>query len=252
MIRCVTLLMQSLLRKKSVFGGTTLLPNDLEDTKTFLIRSHNRNWKALDFNSCHIQDHGLRLLHCNLCHSDITIERLRLANNNLSSSSDSLLSDMIIACKVKVVNIGHNITVGETYHFITTVLSHPSTMIEDLYMYKNNYSSTKWATHLFSFLGDNKTLKRLMIHRNNISDDVCYDICDSTNDTLKELYMWDNPITGQASLLILDFLKDNDMLEKLQLPKYSEDINKEFTSLQQAVNEKRRSRECDIKLEIEF
>ena len=74
-----------------------------------------------------------------------------------------------------------------------------------------------------------------MIHRNNISDDVCYDICEalSTNDTLKELYMWDNPITGQASLLILDSLKDNDMLEKLQLPKYSEDINKEFASLQQ-------------------
>ena len=41
-------------QKEISFGGTTLLPNDLEDTKTFLIRSHNRNWKALDFNSCHI------------------------------------------------------------------------------------------------------------------------------------------------------------------------------------------------------
>jgi len=64
-----------------------------------------------------------------------------------------------------------------------------------------------------------------------MSDDACDAICEalSVNNTLKILDISVNPITGQASQLILDALKLNSTLEKLFLPKYSEDITKEIT-----------------------
>ena len=235
-------------------SGTTLSPSNLEDLTTFLTCSSCRNRKKLNLDSCHIRDHGLRILQRSLHHSNITIEELRLHNNDISSSSDSSLSDIVITCKVKVLDIGHNEAVGETPHFFTTVLTHPSCVIERLGMVYNNYSTARWVMEVFSSLRENKTVKVLVIWGNNISDDVCGVICDvlSVNNTLRELYMHCNPITGQTSQLILDALKDNNSLEDLWLPSYPEDINKEITSLQQVVNKKRRRRGCDVKLEIGF
>ena len=232
--------------------GTTLSPNNLEDLTTLLTCSSCRNWKKLDLYSCHVQDYGLRLLHRSLHHSNITIDDLRLGINDLSSSSGSSLSDIVITCKVKVLNISSNKAVGETPHFFTTLLTHPSCVIEGLYMHNNNYSTTRWAMELFSSLRENKTVKELRIDGNNISDDVCGVICDvlHVNNTLRGLDMWRNPITGQASQLILDALKNNNTLKQLRLPSYPEDIKKEITSLQQVVNEKRRRRGSDVKLEI--
>ena len=65
-----------------------------------------------------------------------------------------------------------NKAVGETPHFFTALLTHPSCVIEELYMYDNNYSNTRWATELFFSLKENKTVKVLVISGNNISDDV--------------------------------------------------------------------------------
>ncbi|XP_065896118.1 leucine-rich repeat-containing protein 45-like [Dysidea avara] len=239
--------------KKVSLLSTTLSPNNLEDLAKLLTCSSCRNWKELDLNGCHIQDYGLRLLHQNLHHTDITIEELRLANNDLTSSSDSSLSEIIITCKVKWLDIGNNRSVGETPHF-TTMLAHSSCPIERLDMYHNNYSSTQWAMELFSSLKENKTVQELDISATNISDDVCGVICEMlpVNKTLKDLWIYSNPITVQASRLILDALKDNHTIEKLWLPHYPEDVTMEITSLQQAINDKRRRQGCDIKLEIEF
>jgi len=232
---------------------TPLSPNNLEDLTTLLTCSSCRNWKELDLGNCHIQDYGLRLLHRTLHQSNITIKVLRLLNNDLSSSSDSSLSDIIITCKVKMLGISHNKAVGETPHFFTTLLTHSSCMIETLIVYDNNYSTTRWATELFSSLKENNTVKELEIMSNNISDDVCSVICDAlhVNNSLRVLNMYDNPITGEASQLILDALKDNNTLELLQLPSYPDNIKKEIKSLQQVVNKERTRRGCDIKLEIE-
>ena len=121
-------------------------------------------------------------------------------------------------------------------------------------MYYNNYSTTRPVMELFSSLRENKTVKLLEIISNNISDDECGVICDvlCVNHTLRKLYMRGNPITGQASQLILDALKNNNTLEYLRLPSYPEDIMKEITSLEQVVNEKRRRRGCDVELRIVF
>ena len=228
---------------------TTLLPNNLEDLTTLLTCSSCRNWKRLNLNSCHIQDYGLRLLHRTLNHSNTTIDTLRLYNNDLSSSSDSFLSDIIITCKVKELSISNNKGVGETVNFFTA-LTHPSCVIEELVMWGSNYSTTRWATELFSSLRKNKTVKKLWVGSSNISDDVCDVICDAlhVNNSLRELYMNDNPISGQAAELILDALKDNNTLELLNLPSYPDNI-KEIASL---VNKKRTRRGCDVKLKIKF
>ena len=210
---------------KKIYLSDSLSPNNLEDLTTLLTCSSCRNWKMINLYSCHIQDYGLQLLHRSLHHSNITIDYLRLGNNDLSSSSDSSLSDIIITCKVKVLGISYNKAVGETPHFFTTILTHPSCVIEVLYMYNNNYSTTRPVMELFSSLRENKTVKELWIRGNNISDDECGVICDvlCVNHTLRELYMSDNPITGQASQLILDALKNNNTLEVLSLPSYPED-----------------------------
>jgi len=241
--------------KEISLWDTTPSPNNLKDLTTLLTYSSCRNWKELDLESCHIQDYGVRLLHHALYQSTITIDDLWLHNNNLSSSSDRFLSDITISCKVKVLGISDNKAVGETPHFFTALLTHPSCMIEELYMYDNKYSSTRWATELFSSLRENKTVKELVISGNNISDDVCGVICDvlRVNNSLRELNMCDNLMSGQVSLLILDALKDNNTLELLQLSHdYPDNITKEITSLQQVVNQKRRRQGCDVKLKIKF
>jgi len=239
--------------KEIVLLGT-LSPNNLEDLATLLTCSSCINWKRLDLRSCHIQDYGVSILHRNLHHSHITIDSLLLLDNDLSSSSDESLSDIIITCKVKWLNINNNKTVGETPQFFTTILTDPSSAIEELIMFHNNYSTTSWVIELFFSLRENKTVKKLGIWGNNISDDVCDVICGAlrVNNTLRELWMSANPITGQASQLILDALKDNNALEELYLPSYPEDVTKKITSLKQVVNEKRRRRGCDVELEIDF
>ena len=235
-------------------GGTNLSPINLEDLAILLTCSSCRNWKELDLSSCHIQDYGLRLLHHTLPHSYITIDTLWLHNNDLSSSSDSSLSDITITCKVKALDISLNKAVGETPHFFTTLLTHPSCMIEQLYMTDNNYSTTKWATDLFSSLRENKTLKELWMKGDNISDDECGVICDvlRVNNSLRVLDLWSKPISGESSQLILDALKDNNTLELLRLPSYRDRIKTKITSLHQVVNEDRTRRGCDVKLEIMF
>jgi len=64
--------------------------------------------------------------------------------------------------------------------------------------------------------------------------------------------MWYNPIAAEASQLIVDAIKDNNALQLLTLPKYSEIINKKIYSLQEAVNKHRTNRNCSVKLKVEL
>ena len=197
--------------------GITLSPINLKNLATLLACSSCENWVKLDLCKCHIRDYGLQILHRNIFHSDITIQELWLEYNDLSSSSDSSLSNIVVTCKVKVLGIYHNSTIGETEEFVTKILTNPS-VIQVLYMHYNTYSR-KWTTHLFSSLKENLTLKCLGIGRTNISDDMCDVICDAliVNSTLRELYIWGNPITEQGTKMILDALKVNNALELLQI-----------------------------------
>ena len=134
-----------------------LSPSDLLDVTVMLTCSCIKQWKMLEFGNCYIQDCGVQLLHHSLVNSGVTIHELRLYNNDLSSASDSYISDIAVKCKVKVLNVGLSKAVGEPKHFI--LLSTPSTVLEVLYMYDNKYSSTRWAKQLFTSLLTNKSLK---------------------------------------------------------------------------------------------
>jgi len=232
--------------------STTLLPNNLESLATLLICSSCENWDKLDLSKCHIQDYGLQILHRNICCSNITIKELWLEYNDLSSSSDSSLSNIVITCKVKVLGIYHNTNVGETEQFMAKIFTDPS-VIEVLYMHYNTYSKI-WTKHLFFSLKENVTLRCLGIGRTNISDDMCDVICEAltVNRTLRELYIWGNPFTNQGITMILNALKVNNTLELLQVTKHPDCVMTEINLLLDIIHEKRKSEGCYLTLKIEF
>ena len=86
----------------------------MECISLFLTSSFNKEWKDLDLDDCHIQDKGLNILYRGLRHcSDITINRLVLSYNGLTTQSSSLISELTVKCKVKVLVITGNYTIGE-------------------------------------------------------------------------------------------------------------------------------------------
>ena len=155
-------------------------------------------------------------------------------------------------CKVKVLVISYNDTIGEDQQ-LYSMLSNPSTVLEQLYMWGTQLSSTA-ATHLFTTLKDNNKLKKLNIDDNDITDDACdaITIVLERNSCLVKLSMYGNPLSSEAIINIAQCLEVNNTLQLLGLPKCPQDIQQNSRSLQEVVNEKRVSRGCQVTLEIKF
>ena len=64
--------------------------------------------------------------------------------------------------------------------------------------------------------------------------------------------MWNNPLSSEAIVNIVQCLEDNNTLQLLGLPESPQDIQQNIRSLQEVVNKKRESRGCQVKLEIKF
>ena len=232
---------------------TILTGSDMECISLFLTSSSNKEWEKLYLYSCHIQDKGLNTLYRGLRHtSDIIIKELWLYSNGLTAQSSSLISELTVKCKMKALRIPYNYTVGEGQQ-LYPMLSNPSTVLEILIMYSIHLSSTA-ATHLFTALKDNNKLEVLNIDYNAITDDACDAITTALerNSCLVRLSMHNNPLSSEAMINIVQCLEVNNTLQFLGLPKSSQDIQENIISLQKAVNEKRESRGCQVKLEIEF
>ena len=228
---------------------TTLTASNVECITVFLTSSFHKQWEKISLYTCYIQDHGLSILHQRLCHSDITINVLRLSYNVLTTQSSSLISEVAMKCKVKVLSVTGNFNIGES-QCLYSVLTDPLTVLEELYMHSTQLSS-RGATYLFKALKDNKTLKELYINNNLISDDACDVITETlnSNSSLIQLHMSRNPLTGKAIVNILDSLKGNNALRLLWLPKCPDNTN-EVYSLQNVINKNRESRGCQVKLMI--
>ena len=234
------------------FNLTTLSTNDIENIAVFLTCSNIRQWKMLNLCFCDIQDAGLRILHRTLRSSTITIEELWLNYNVLSSSSDGCLSDIVINCRVKLLHIGKNKNIGQTEEFFPTILSSPS--LESLYIDDINLSS-RATIIIFTALKEKKTkLMKLDMANNNITDDAC-DVIAKTlkvNSTLKWLSICGNKISKEALQLVLNFLRHNNTLTRLRVPSnYSEGDRKQILALQDIVNDERKCRGCQAKLNVE-
>ena len=184
--------------------------------------------------------------------SDVTIDYLQLNYNGITRRSSSLLSELTVKCKVKILRIIGNDTIGENQQ-LYSMLTNPSTELETLYMWRTRLSS-RGAIALFTAVKENNKLKRLNIAINAITDDACDVITTALqrNSCLVELYMYRNPLSSEAIINIVRCLEVNNTIQVLWLPRCPQDIQENIRSLQEVVNKKRESRGCQVKLEISY
>ena len=179
---------------------TRLSPSDLECMVVVLIQSSQKEWDSVNLYGCYIQDHGVHILHHGLkSHCDITITKLLLSSNGLTESSSFAISDITISCGVKELRINDNKTIGEDERLFS-IISDPSSMLEELYMYSTKLSSSA-AIKLFNALSEGKKLRVLKVHNNDINDEACDAIIMAMkmSTSLVELRMDGNPISGECA-----------------------------------------------------
>ena len=238
------------------FSITTLSTNDIINIATLISCSSIKQWKILELSGCHIKDAGLHIIHRTIT-SSITIEQLWFAGNDLSSSSDGCLADIVITCGVKRLGISYNKTIGQTEEFFPTILSPSSSMIESLYISAINLSS-RAAIMIFTLLKEKTKLDKLDMldmANNDVTDHACDVIAETlqVNSTLKYLNIHGNKISKEAIRLILNSLRHNNTLTQLNIPSgYSEDDKKQMLQLRDIVNEERKRRGCQAKLNVKF
>ena len=236
------------------FPNTTLSTNDIENIATFLTSCSIKQWVRFNWAHCCIRDAGLHIIHRIITPSSITIEELRLSDNDLSFSSDGCLTDIVITCGVKVLDISNNKTIGQTEEFFPTILSSPSSMIESLDI-PGVKLSTRAAIMIFTLLKEKKTkLKSLDMAYNDVTDDVCDVITEALqfSSTLEYLNINGNKISKETAQLILISLKHNNTLKQLKLPCYSEHYIKRILTLRHIVNEEREHHGLYVKLIVRF
>ena len=229
---------------------TTLSPSDVECISIFLAYSSYKEWKELNLTSCFIQDHGIQILHRALISYDVTIAKLGLSWNGLTNLSSSTIGDLTINCKIKVLRINGNESVCED-DSLFSILSDPSSMIEELYMASTNLSCSA-TIKLFTAVGESKKLRILGFTNNDIKNEACDAIIVAMkkNTSLVELWMNATPISGDQAQLIIQALQENNILQWLQLPYYNKGVRERISSSAAEVNQMRKSRDCQVKLEI--
>ena len=249
---CKTIERAEIFKSKEIsLRRTTLTASDIECISLFLTSSSNKQWKELNLSFCYIQDKGLNILYRGLRHSsDVTIDKLHLSHNGVTRRSSSLLSELTVKCKVKMLGIDGNHTIGEDQQ-LYSMLTNPSTELETLIMYYTRLSS-RGARGLFTAVKENNKLKDLYIMNNAITDDACDVITTALqrNSCLVRLDMYYNPLSSEAIINIIRCLEGNNTIQVLGLPKCPEDIQENIRSLKEVVNKKRESRGCQVKLEI--
>ena len=232
---------------------TTLTASDMDCISLFLTSSFNKKWVEINMSFCYIQDKGLNILYRGLCHSkDITVNTLLLMYNGLTAQSSSLISELTVKCKVKLLVIAGNDTIGEDQQFYH-MLTHPDNVLEGLFVWNIKLSS-RAAIEIFTVIKDNSKLKMLRIGDNAITDDACDTITTALekNGCLVALGMYGNPLSDKAIINIVQCLQANNTLELLGLPKCSHSIQKNVRCLQEVINKKRETRGCQVKLAIKF
>ena len=238
--------------KRMILWNTRLSPKDVECVTVFLTCSSHKEWEKLHLGDCYIQDHGVHILHRGLTNFSVTIISLWLWSNGLTESSSAAISDVTISCRVKQLSISDNNTVGEDER-LYSIISDPSSVLEELYMYKTKLSSNA-AIELFAALSDSKKLRILSISKNDITDEACDAIIMAMkkNTSLVQLRMHSNPISGECAQLIVEALQHNNTLHLLELPCNSVDVNERIRLSAEEVNKKRESRICQVKLKITY
>ena len=232
--------------------STSLTVYDVECVTLFLTCSPYKDWKELNLSGCHIQDPHLRVLHCNLTQCNVTIRWLDLSFNGLTRSSSSSISDLTIHCRVEVLGISGNHTIGEDPAFYDMV-SCPSSKLVRMDMGYTSLSTTS-AIVLFTALTKGNKLQQLGMNVNPITDEAC-DVIATTmkiNTSLVELWMGDNEIGEEPAQHLVQALQHNNTLQQLSLPRYAEDVKKKIRIVQEEVHKNRERRGYQTKLNISY
>ena len=231
------------------FYSTTLRNTDIENIMIFLTCSSIKQWKMLNLGGCNIHDADLSIMHCILKSSPITIKELVLSTNNLSTTCDSSLADIVINCGVNALDINGNQTLGHTEEFFPAILS-PSSMLKILNV-ANTILVNRTSVMIFTLLQEKNTkLEWLDISDNEITDDSC-DVIVKTlqvNNVLQHLCLNGNKISKQATQLIISSLRLNNTLAHLKIS--AKDSTKILTQLQDEINVERRKRGIHVQLNI--
>ena len=161
-----------------------------------------------------------------------------------------MISELTVKCKVKILWINGNYTIGEDWQ-LYSMLTNPSSELQLLYMI-NTGLSCRGARELFTAVKENNKLKYLYIAGNAITDDACDVITTALemNSCLVELYMSYNPLSSEAIIKVVRCLEVNTTLQRIRLPVCPQGIQEIIRSMQEAVNKKREGRGCQVKLEI--
>ena len=251
---CHTIEQSLTVRNKVDLSDIRLMACNVDYVTVFLTTSFCREWTMLNLSYCYIQDHGLHILHHGLQYCrNVTINKLWMSYNGLTAQSSSMISDITVNCKVKVLVIDYSYTIGENKQ-LYSMLTNSSTMLQQLFMSRTKLSS-KGAIDLFSALKNNNKLKQLHINHNAITDDASDAIITALerNSCLVTLFMYNNPLSGEAMVNIVNGLKANNTLEWLRLPRCQlKDVRRRISSLQEVINKKRESRGCQVKLRIYY
>ena len=159
-----------------------------------------------------------------------------------------MLSELTVKCKVKILEIAGNHTIGEDQQ-LYSMLTNPSTELEQLYMVATSLSS-RGARALFTAIMENNKLKELSITGNAITDDACDVITTALqrNSCLVELDMYGNRLSSEAIINIVRCLEVNNTLQLLWFPGCPQVIQQNIRSLQEVVNKKRESRYKEVEI----
>ena len=228
-----------------------LLPTDVTTLSLFLSSSYNKQWKILELLSCNIRDVGCRIFHhAIISQSTPMIETINLSSNLLTSASARYISDIVIACKTKVLHLnGNNLQNADV---LSTMLQ--NTAIEELYIHGNNLN-TSTAISIFEVLEGSSQLKTLSLMHNNIHDEASNKIASTlqVNKSLDALWLNSNPLSEKAALKIVQALHSNNTLRVLILPNnYSYETTKQIQKEINKINNNRKENYNILELDIDF
>ena len=231
------------IKEAPIFAGNeidlnsrVLLPNHVRSMSFFITKSSTKYWEKLRLGYCYIRDDGLRVLHRSLEGNDVTINTLYMWDNEITCSSSSLISDLVLTCKVEQLYINGNPTIGERKE-LYNILTHPSSVLTYLNMSLVKLSSAA-AKMLFAAVKDNNKLKTLHIRYNDLPSNVGKDIVDflQVNTSLETLEMDHNCLSGEAIIQVVKALQGNNTLTWLKISEYASIIKNKIESENCKVN----------------
>ena len=193
---------------KVIIDKVKLLPHHLSSLMTFMSDS-SMEWETLELTRCKITDVGMNVLEQFISERMSTLDCIDLSGNE--SSPWGLYCVAIRNCCVDSLTLGGDYGMKEYVNEVTECLQN-NTKFQFLRL-KN---ITKEG---FKPIFEVRTLQKLDLSKNNLSDDGAATISDGlkSNNSLQELYMINNKITSEGAKKVGEAIKVNTTLLKLYI-----------------------------------